>query len=214
MVKVKEKRKQTLGEEIANAVSHGIGALLGVAGTAVLIVYAAIYSDVWGIVSAALYGGTLIILYTFSTLYHSITHTKAKGVLQIFDHCSIFLLIFGTYIPVCLSLMRNWLGWVLFGINATCAVIGVVLNSINMQKFKKFSMVLYIVMGWSVLMMAKPVFQKLDILGGTFLVIGGVLYTLGIIFYKSKRKYMHFIWHFFVLGGSIFHYFFVMITCL
>lgn len=214
MVKVKEKRKQTLGEEIANAVSHGIGALLGVAGTAVLIVYAAIYSDVWGIVSAALYGGTLIILYTFSTLYHSITHTKAKGILQIFDHCSIFLLIFGTYIPVCLSLMRNWLGWVLFGINAACAVIGVVLNSINMQKFKKFSMVLYIVMGWSVLMMAKPVFQKLDILGGTFLVIGGVLYTLGIIFYKSKRKYMHFIWHFFVLGGSIFHYFFVMITCL
>lgn len=214
MVKVKEKRKQTLGEEIANAVSHGIGALLGVAGTAVLIVYAAIYSDVWGIVSAALYGGTLIILYTFSTLYHSITHTKAKGILQIFDHCSIFLLVFGTYIPVCLSLMRNWLGWVLFGINAACAVIGVVLNSINMQKFKKFSMVLYIVMGWSVLMMAKPVFQKLDILGGTFLVIGGVLYTLGIIFYKSKRKYMHFIWHFFVLGGSIFHYFFVMITCL
>lgn len=214
MVKVKEKRKQTFGEEIANAVSHGIGALLGVAGTAVLIVYAAIYSDVWGIVSAALYGGTLIILYTFSTLYHSITHTKAKGILQIFDHCSIFLLIFGTYIPVCLSLMRNWLGWVLFGINAACAVIGVVLNSINMQKFKKFSMVLYIVMGWSVLMMAKPVFQKLDILGGTFLVIGGVLYTLGIIFYKSKRKYMHFIWHFFVLGGSIFHYFFVMITCL
>ena len=214
MVKVKEKLKQTLGEEIANAVSHGIGALLGVAGTAVLIVYAAIYSDVWGIVSAALYGGTLIILYTFSTLYHSITHTKAKGILQIFDHCSIFLLIFGTYIPVCLSLMRNWLGWVLFGINAACAVIGVVLNSINMQKFKKFSMVLYIVMGWSVLMMAKPVFQKLDILGGTFLVIGGVLYTLGIIFYKSKRKYMHFIWHFFVLGGSIFHYFFVMITCL
>ncbi|MEE1024974.1 MAG: hemolysin III family protein [Acutalibacteraceae bacterium] len=214
MSKVKVKRKQTLGEEIANAVSHGIGALLGIAGTAVLIVYAAIYSDVWGIVSAALYGGTLILLYTFSTLYHSITHTKAKGVLQIFDHCSIFLLIFGTYIPVCLSLMRNWLGWVLFGINAACAVIGVVLNSIDIQKFKKFSMVLYIVMGWSVLMMAQPVFKKLDILGGTFLVIGGILYTLGIIFYKSKRKYMHFIWHFFVLGGSIFHYFFVMITCL
>ena len=139
MSKVKVKRKQTLGEEIANAVSHGIGALLGIAGTAVLIVYAAIYSDVWGIVSAALYGGTLILLYTFSTLYHSITHTKAKGVLQIFDHCSIFLLIFGTYIPVCLSLMRNWLGWVLFGINAACAVIGVVLNSIDIQKFKKFS---------------------------------------------------------------------------
>ena len=110
--------------------------------------------------------------------------------------------------------MRNWLGWVLFGINAACAVIGVVLNSIDIQKFKKFSMVLYIVMGWSVLMMAQPVFKKLDILGGTFLVIGGILYTLGIIFYKSKRKYMHFIWHFFVLGGSIFHYFFVMITCL
>ena len=138
MSKVKVKRKQTLGEEIANAVSHGIGALLGIAGTAVLIVYAAIYSDVWGIVSAALYGGTLILLYTFSTLYHSITHTKAKGVLQIFDHCSIFLLIFGTYIPVCLSLMRNWLGWVLFGIKAACAVIGVVLNSIDIQKFKKY----------------------------------------------------------------------------
>lgn len=208
---------QSVGEEIANAVSHGVGSLLAIAGTAVLIVYAALNSDALAVVSAALYGATLIILYTNSTLYHAITNKTAKKVFRIFDHCSIFMLILGTYIPVSLSLMRNWIGWTLFGINAGCMVLGVVFNSINLEKFAKPSVVLYVIMGWSVLMTCVPVFKAIlarGIGGIVLLVLGGILYTAGIVFYKSDRKYAHFIWHFFVLGGSILHYFFVMFYCM
>lgn len=208
---------QSIGEEIANAVSHGVGSLLSIAGTAVLIVYAALTSDARAIVAAALYGATLIILYTNSTLYHAFTNKTAKKVFRIFDHCSIFMLILGTYIPVSLSLMRNWIGWTLFAINTACAVIGIVFNAIDLEKFAKPSVVLYVIMGWSVLMTAIPVFKAIlarGTLGMVWLVIGGILYTVGIIFYKSDKKYAHFIWHFFVLGGSIFHYFFVMFYCM
>lgn len=208
---------QSLGEEIANSVSHGVGSLLSIAGTAVLIVYAALNSDALAVVSAALYGATLIILYTNSTLYHAFTNKTAKKVFRIFDHCSIFMLILGTYIPVSLSLMRNWIGWTLFGINTACAVIGIVFNAINLEKFAKPSVVLYVIMGWSVLMTAIPVFKAIlakGVGGLVLLAIGGILYTVGIIFYKSDKKYAHFIWHFFVLGGSILHYFFVMFYCI
>ncbi len=208
---------QSIGEEIANAVSHGVGSLLSIAGTAVLIVYAALNSDVWAVVSAALYGATLIILYTNSTLYHALTNKTAKKVFRIFDHCSIFMLILGTYIPVSLSLMRNWIGWVLFGVNTACAVLGITFNAINLEKFAKPSVVLYVIMGWSVLMTAIPVFKAIlarGVLGLVLLALGGILYTVGIIFYKSDKKYAHFIWHFFVLSGSILHYFFVMFYCM
>lgn len=208
---------QSIGEEIANSVSHGVGSLLSIAGTAVLIVYAALHSDVWGIVSAALYGATLIILYTNSTLYHALTHKTAKKVFRIFDHCSIFMLILGTYIPVSLSLLKGAIGWILFGVNITCAVLGIVFNSINLEKFAKPSVVLYVIMGWSVLMTAVPVFKAIlarGVFGLILLAVGGILYTVGILFYKSDKKYAHFIWHFFVLGGSISHYFFVMFYCM
>ena len=141
----KQKRIQTIGEEIANAISHGVGSLLSIAATAVLIVYAAIHSDALAVVSSALYGATLIILYTNSTLYHSLTNKTAKKVFRIFDHCSIFLLILGTYIPVSLSLMRNWIGWTLFGINMGCTALGIVFNSINLEKATKLSLILYII---------------------------------------------------------------------
>lgn len=206
---------QTLGEEIANSVSHGVGSLLGVAGLVILVVRAAMVGTAIDVVSMSLYGASLVILYTFSTLYHSITHTTAKKVLQVFDHCSIFLLILGSYIPISLCLIGGALGWVLFGINAACAIIGIVFNSIDLERWKKLSMVLYICMGWSVIMSIKPIVETVPPAGLAFLVGGGVMYTLGIIFYKNKKlKYMHFIWHLFVLAGSILHFFFMLFWCI
>ena len=208
---------QSVGEEIANAISHGVGSLLSIAGTVVLIVFAALNSDALGLVSACLYGATLIILYTNSTLYHSLTNATAKKVFRIFDHCSIFLLILGTYIPVSLALMRNWIGWVLFGINMGCTVLGILFNSINLEKFSRLSLALYVIMGWSVVLTIVPVVSAVlsrGVFGLILLVLGGLFYTFGILFYKSDKKYMHFIWHFFVLGGSVLHYFFVLFYCI
>jgi len=202
---------QTLGEEIANSVSHGIGALLAIAGTAVMVVTACLTSDVMGIVSAALYGFFTILLYMFSTIYHSLTNTKAKRVFQIFDHCSIFLMILGSYIPICLCLIRGLWGWVLFSITAVLAIFGIVFNSIDLKRWHKMSMILYVLMGWSLIFMFKHVVEKVPIQGILLLVGGGVFYTLGIIFFaKDKVRYMHYIWHIFVLLGTITQYFFIL----
>ncbi len=206
----KVKRKQTLGEEIANAVSHGVGALLAIAGTVIAVVSAAINTSSIGVVSAALYGASLILLYMFSTLYHSLTNASAKRVFRIFDHCSIFILILGSYIPICLTLIGGALGWVLFGVNAFCTVLGIVFNSINLDRWSKASLVLYLIMGWSIIFSIKPFLAVVDKSGLPLLVLGGICYTLGIIFYKAKPKYMHFIWHLFVLAGSVLQYFFIL----
>ena len=199
---------QCMGEEIANSISHGIGTLLAIAGTVIAIVYSCFHGDAMSIVSASLYGAGLIILYLSSTLYHSLTNIKAKKVFQIFDHCSIFVLILCSYIPISLSLMRGALGWSLFGINAACAVIGIVLNSINVKKFQKISMILYILMGWSIIFVAYPVLSKIPFPGIILLVSGGICYTGGIVFFSLKTpRYMHSVWHLFVLAGSVLHYF-------
>lgn len=208
MKEKREVRPQTMGEEIANAISHGVGAALAIAGTVIAIVYACIYGDAMSVVSASLYGATLILLYMSSTLYHSLTNKTAKKVFQIFDHCSIFILILGSYIPICLCLLRGALGWTFFGINAACTVLGVVLNAIDMKKFKIFSMLAYIIMGWSVIFFWKPFKDAIDINGLYLLLLGGISYTIGIIFYKMKNvKYMHYIWHLCVLAGSVFQFF-------
>jgi len=207
-------RIQTLGEEIANAISHGVGSLLAIAACVIVIVKAAFHSTAIGVVSACIYGSSLVLLYTFSSLYHSLTNKKAKSVFRIFDHCSIFLLILGTYTPICLWMLKGGWGWTLFGINAFCTVLGIVLNSINLKRFQKISMVLYILMGWSVVMSIKEVLGVVSTKGMIYLLIGGLCYTFGIIFYKMKRiKYMHFVWHLFVLAGSIVHYFFILFFC-
>lgn len=206
---------QTLGEEIANSISHGVGSLLAIAATVILIVKAAIHNGALAVVSVSLYGASMIILYSFSSLYHAITHKTAKKVMRIFDHCSIFLLILGTYIPVSLLLIGGAKGWVLFGVNTFCAVLGMVFNAINMEKWKKPSLVLYLIMGWSVIFSMGDVIRNTPPAGLVFLAVGGIMYTLGIIFYKNKKiKYMHFIWHLFVLAGSILHFFFVLLYCL
>lgn len=199
---------QSMGEEITNAISHGIGALLAIAGTAVAIVYACLHGDAMSIVSASLYGAGLIILYLASTLYHSLTNLKAKRIFRIIDHCSIYILILSSYIPVSLSLIRGALGWVLFGINAGCTVIGVTLTAINMQKFHKLAMVLYILMGWSIVFLGIPTLITLPSTAIWLLVLGGLCYTGGIAFFAMKKpRYMHSVWHFFVLAGSVLQYF-------
>lgn len=201
-------RAQTLGEEIANAVSHGTGAALAIAGTVLLIIKACFTGEALSVVSVTLYGVSLIVLYTFSTLYHSVTNEIGKKVLRVFDHCSIFFLILGSYIPITLCLIQGALGWTLFGVNVFCAAIGITVNAINLDRWKKFSMLLYIVMGWSIVMSIKPVVLQLAPQGLMLLAGGGIFYTLGIIFYKNKRtKYMHFVWHLFVLVGSVLHFF-------
>ncbi len=204
----KQFNNQSMGEEIANAISHGIGALLAIAGTVVAIVYASVYGDTLSVVSASLYGSGLIILYLASTLYHSLTNPKAKYVFQILDHCSIYILILSSYIPISLSLMRSAMGWVLFGINAGCTVLGVTLTAINMKRFQPLSMVLYLFMGWSIVFLGFPTLASLPTTGIVFMILGGICYTGGIAFFAMKKpRYMHSIWHLFVLAGSIFHYF-------
>lgn len=205
---------QSIGEEIANGITHGLGALLGVAALIICTVRAVMYGTGIGVVSAVLYGVSLVLLYTFSSLYHSITHRGAKKVLRIMDHCTIFLLILGTYIPISLVLVGGALGWVLFGINAMCMVVGVIFNSIDLKRWAKLSLLLYILMGWSVLVSIVSVVRELSVPGLVFLFGGGMSYMVGVLFYiRKNRKYMHVIWHLFVLGGSIMHFFLIAFYC-
>ncbi len=205
-------RKATLGEEIANSVTHGMGTALAIAATAVAIVWAALYGNVYSVVSASVYGATLIILYLMSTLYHAFTGKTVKRVFRIFDHCSIFLLIAGTYTPLALVTLSGPLGWTVFGIIWGCAVLGIVLNSISLEKFKLFSMICYIAMGWMIIIATKTVIGKIGFYPAfLLLLIGGLCYTIGTVFYKMKNvKFMHSIWHLFVLAGSILHYFCIL----
>lgn len=209
--KIPLNKRYTLGEEIFNSVSHGVGALLAIAGTVVLIVMTALYSDPWGVVSSAVYGGTLIILYTMSTLYHAITNEKAKQVMRVMDHVTIFLLIAGTYTPITLVTLRGTLGWVLFGFIWGAAALGIVLNAIDLERFRKISVVCYIIMGWAIIAAIVPLINSLPTISLVFLLIGGVLYSVGVIFYAIKKiKYFHSIWHLFTIGGSVFHYFAIL----
>ena len=200
-------RRQELGEEIAHAISHGIGALLAIAGTVMLLVRATTQGTAIAVVSAALYGSSMILLYTISCIYHALTPPKGKSVFRVLDHCSIFLLILGTYIPIALVGIGGWFGWVIFGVLTACAILGVTLNAIDLHRFHKLSLVLYLAMGWLAVFTIKPILNAVSTSGVILLLLGGVFYTLGVIFYKKKElKYMHFIWHLFVLAGSTFHF--------
>lgn len=198
--------KYTLGEELISAISHGIGAGLGITALVLCTIKSAIHHNPYAVVSSCIYGTTLIILYLISTLYHSFKPSiGAKKVFRIFDHCSIFLLIFGTYTPFALVTLNGPLGWVIFSIILATAIIGIVLNSINLEKYKKISMACYIIMGWIIIFAFKPLYESLNINGIILLVLGGIIYTIGAVVYGvgKKVKYMHSLWHFFVLGGSI-----------
>ena len=213
MEKAKKKKfiGYTLGEEIFNSVAHGVGSLLALAATALVVIFAAIRGNVFGVVSGAIYGATMVILYTMSTLYHSITNLGAKKVFRIMDHCSIFLLIAGTYTPICLCTLRGDGGWFLFSVIWGCAILGIVLNSINLEKFRKISLVFYVAMGLAAIFKMKTLLSLLPPGAIAFLASGGAMYLIGIIFYLMKKvKYMHSIWHLFVLGGSVLHFFCIL----
>lgn len=207
-----QKRKYSLGEEIFNSISHGVGAGLSIAGTVVLIVTAAIHTNAWGIVSSCIYGASLIILYTMSTLYHSFTNIKAKSFFRIMDHNTIFFLIAGTYTPITLYFLSGVVGWVLFSVVWGAAIFGIVMNSINLEKARIPSIFCYVAMGWVVIFAIKPLIASMPPISLFFLVAGGVFYTLGIIFYAIKKvKYFHSVWHLFTIVGSVLHYFCILI---
>lgn len=202
----------TLGEEIFSSVSHGVGTLLAVAATVLLIVFAAIHKNVYGVVGSAIYGATMIILYTMSTLYHSITAPRAKKVLRVIDHCSIFLLIAGTYTPICLCTLREYGGIPLLCIIWAAALLGIALNAVALERFRKVSIIFYVVMGLAVMVRMKTLISLLGRDAVILLAAGGAVYIVGIVFYILKKvRYMHPIWHLFVLGGSVLHFFFILL---
>lgn len=205
-------KRYTLGEEIFNSVTHGVGSLLSIAGTAVLIVLAAIHGGAWEVVSCAIFGASLILLYTMSTLYHALTNKHAKSFFRIMDHDTIFFLIAGTYTPITLIPLRGAVGWVLFGVIWGAAALGIVMNSIDLEKFRKPSIICYALMGWAIVFAIKPMLAHCTPLSLWFLLIGGLCYTGGIVFYVIKsKKYFHSIWHIFTVAGSVFHYFSVVL---
>ena len=207
-------RQQTRGEEVANAVSHGVGALLALVGATVLILRGALSGSSITAASLAAYGVTLVLLYTASAVYHAVRGKKLKAVLRIMDHCSIYLLILGTYIPMSLLVIGGRMGWLLFLTNTALAAIGITLTAIDLKRFDKVSLVLYALMGWLVVVALRTVLAALTPLTAALLVGGGVAYTVGILFYRSQRSYMHFVWHLFVLSGSILQYLCIAISCL
>jgi hemolysin III len=202
---------QSKAEEILNSISHGIGASLAIAGATVMIVSSTRSSNVINIVSASIYSFSLIFLYVMSTLYHSFYKTSVKKIFQKFDHCSIFVLIVGSYAPICLSLLGGRLGWTIFAVNIIIAVFGIVANAISVNKWSKISLFLYLLMGWSIVIAIKPLLHLITFHGFILLLMGGLFYSIGVIFYNAgKPRFMHTIWHLFVLSGSIFHYFFIL----
>ncbi|SHF00244.1 PAQR family membrane homeostasis protein TrhA [Clostridium fallax] len=202
----------TRGEEIANAITHGIGALLAIAGAVILIVFASFSGNPYKIVSFTIYGITLIILYLGSTLYHSITNQRAKKVFRVIDHSSIYLLIAGTYTPFALTVLRATVGWWIFGIVWVISIIGITLKAICLEKFDKIATVFYLIMGWGIVFVMKDLIATVDIKGIILLVCGGLAYSFGCIFYAvDKWRYNHAVWHIFVIMGSVLHYFAILL---
>lgn len=204
-------QQYTTGEEILNSVTHGIGTILSVAGLVILIVLATMYGDSRHIVSFSIFGGALIVLYASSTLYHSFSRPSVKTVFKKLDHSAIFLLIAGTYTPFLLVSLRGAWGWSLFGVLWTLAVIGVTIKFITIFRFRGLFVVMYLIMGWLGIIAIKQILGKVPPPGLILLLIGGLSYTIGVIFYCSRRlPFNHGIWHMFVLCGSVFHYFSVL----
>lgn len=197
----------TLGEEIFSAITHGAGALFGVYATVYMVVVSAIHGSPWAVISGAVYGATLIILFSMSTLYHAISNKTAKLVFRVLDHSTIFLLIAGTYTPISLITLKGALGWVIFGVEWGVAIVGIILNAVSIEKFKVFSMIGYIVCGWMVVIAAVPLVSSMSFSGIMYMLGGGLFYTIGLVFYKLKNvRYMHSIWHLFVLMGAVLQY--------
>lgn len=202
----------TKGEEIFNMTSHIVGAVLGIVATVLCVTFAAIHGNGFGVVSGAIYGVTMIILYTMSSIYHGLSPNKySKKVFQVLDHCSIFLLIAGSYTPFALCTIRGYdetSGWLIFGIIWFVAILGITLNSIDVKKFNVFSMICYLLMGWCIILKANLLPELLGKNGFILLLAGGIAYTVGAILYGfgKKFRYAHSIFHLFILAGSFLHF--------
>jgi len=200
------------GEEIANSVSHGLGALAAVGGLVVLTVLAALRGNAWHVVGCSVFGATLVLLYTTSTLYHGIRNPRAKAVVRVLDHSAIFLLIAGTYTPFALVSLNGPWGWSLFGVIWGLAVLGIVLQMGVLGRGSVASVLLYIGMGWVVVIAIKPLIDAVPKGGIMLLLFGGLAYTAGTVFYLWRRlPYHHAVWHGFVILGSTFHFFAVLL---
>lgn len=202
-------------EEVANAITHGIGSLLSVAALVLLVVFAVMKGSAWHVVSFAIYGATMLMLYVASTLVHSFPEGKAKDVFEILDHSFIYIFIAGTYTPILLNVIQGTLGWTLFGIVWGVALVGVVFKSFFAKRFLFTSTLIYIAMGWIIVFAWGPLIRNLPQGGLTLLIVGGVLYTVGTVFYVWRSfPYHHAVWHLFVLGGSVFHFFAILLHVL
>jgi hemolysin III len=199
-------RPQSRGEEIANAVSHGVGFVAAVATIPVLVI-SALNDGTAAVVGATIFGATMALLYLTSTLYHAVTPTRAKRVFQILDHAAIYLLIAGTYTPFTLGVLRGAWGWTLFGVIWGLALIGIFLKSMRGIRYPRLSTAVYLMMGWLVLIAIKPLASNVQSWGLFWLVAGGVAYTAGVGFYAARRmRYAHLVWHLFVLAGTACHF--------
>jgi hemolysin III len=202
-------------EETINALTHGLGALFSLAGLAVLVILACLRGDAWHIVSCSIYGLTLVLLFSSSTLYHSCRSPSAKHICRIIDHASIYLLIAGTYTPFVLVTLRGPWGWSLFGVVWGLALAGIVFQVFFVNRFRALQVVIYLLMGWLVVIAAKPLLTRLPQPGLLWLLAGGLSYTLGVIFYVWKKlPYHHAVWHLFVLAGGVCHYFAILLYVL
>ncbi len=201
--------KQTKLEEVANVLTHSIGIALGIAGLAILVVFASMKGDPWKIVSFSIYGASIIILYSTSTVYHAIKNITLKKIFQIIDHSSIFILIAGTYTPFVLVNMRGPWGWSLFGVIWGLAIAGIIIKTALGTGGDKLSTVIYLAMGWIIVVAFKKMIASIPLMGIIWLVIGGLCYSLGTIFFllDNKLPFNHSIWHLFVLAGSVTHFF-------
>jgi hemolysin III len=198
-------------EELANSITHGIGAVLSIGALGILTAFASLFGNAWHIVSCSIFGATLILLYTTSTLYHSIQTPRAKTVLRVLDHAAIFLLIAGTYTPFVLVNMRGPWGWSLFGVVWTIALLGVIFQVSLLRRWPVASVGLYVGMGFLIVFAIKPLLATLTPKGLQLLIAGGLAYILGLVFYGWRRlPYHHAVWHLFVLAGSTFHFFSIL----
>ncbi len=201
----------TKAEEVAHTVTHGFGMLLSIAALTILVSFSTLNGDSWHIVSSSIYGASLILLYGASSLYHGIPHLATKALLQRFDHAAIYVLIAGTYTPFLLVSLRGSWGWSLFGIIWSLALIGAVFEFLNWKPFQKLSLALYLGMGWIIIIAIEPMFEHVDLNGLALLLLGGLFYSFGVIFYVwEKLPFNHAIWHMFVLAGSAAHFFSIL----
>jgi len=210
----KKKAKYTLGEEITNSITHGIGVAFGITILVLTIIVAAKNHNAAGIVASCIYASTMIIMFLMSCLYHAMSpKLKAKKVLRVIDHCDIYAFIAGSYTPFCISLIGGVAGWRLFAIIWTCAIIGIIINAISIEKFKKISIALYLIMGWMILISFSSLYKAIQTPGLILLLTGGIIYTIGAILYVigHKVRYIHSVFHIFVLAGCILQSFSILL---